>query len=69
VEEMAWILIIEDEEKMARMLSRALREEGYSVEAAGEGREGFSRALDGSFDLHIVDCMFPERSEVQVTGA
>ena len=63
---MARILIIEDEEKMARMLTRVLREEGYSVEAAGDGREGFSRALDGSFDLLIVDWMLPERSGIQI---
>lgn len=64
--EMARILIIEDEEKMARMLSRILREEGYVAETAGDGRTGLSRALDDSFDLLIVDWMLPERSGVQI---
>jgi DNA-binding response OmpR family regulator len=43
--------MIEDEEKMAKMLSRVLREEGHVVETAGDGRTGLSRALDDSFDL------------------
>lgn len=60
------ILFIEDEEKVARLVSRVLREEGYAVETAGDGRSGFARALDGSFDLLIVDWMLPERSGVQI---
>ncbi len=60
------VLIIEDEEKMARMLTRVLREEGYVVETAGDGRTGLGRALDDTFDLLIVDWMLPERSGVQV---
>ena len=63
---MARILIIEDEEKMARMVARVLREEGYVAETAGDGRTGLGRALDDSFDLLIVDWMLPERSGVQI---
>ena len=66
---MARILVIEDEEKMARMLSRVLRGEGHVAETAGDGRTGLSRALDDSFDLLIVDWMLPERSGVQVVRA
>ena len=60
------VLIIEDEEKMARMLTRVLREEGYAVETAGDGRTGLGRALDDTFDLLIIDWMLPERSGVQI---
>jgi DNA-binding response OmpR family regulator len=60
------VLIIEDEEKLARMLARVLREEGHIAETAGEGRTGFARALEDTFDLLIVDWMLPERSGVQV---
>lgn len=63
---MARILLIEDEEKMARALVRILREEGHAVEVAADGREGLSRALDDGFDLLIVDWMLPGRSGVQV---
>lgn len=63
---MARILVIEDEERMARALVRVLRGEGHVVEVAADGREGLSRALDDSFDLLIVDWMLPGRSGVQV---
>ncbi|WP_207956200.1 response regulator transcription factor [Rubrobacter marinus] len=63
---MARVLIVEDEEKMARALARVLREEGYAAEAVGDGRTGLARALDDSFDLLIVDWMLPGRSGVQV---
>ena len=64
--EMPRVLIIEDEEKMARMLARVLRGEGHVAETAGDGRTGLRRALDDTFDLLIVDWMLPERSGVQV---
>ena len=60
------ILIIEDEEKMARMLARVLREEGHVAETARDGRTGLKRAMDDSFDLLLVDWMLPERSGVQI---
>ncbi|MBV9453393.1 MAG: response regulator transcription factor [Rubrobacter sp.] len=60
------VLIIEDEEKMSRMLARVLRGEGHIAETAGDGRTGLRRALDDTFDLLIVDWMLPERSGVQV---
>jgi DNA-binding response OmpR family regulator len=63
---MARILIIEDEEKMARMHARVMREEGYVSETAGDGRTGLRRALEDSFDLLIVDWMLPERSGIQI---
>src|ERR671911_2850061 len=66
---MARVLIIEDEEKMARTLARVLREEGHVSETAADGRTGLSRALEDSFDLLIVDWMLPERSGVQIVRA
>jgi DNA-binding response OmpR family regulator len=63
---MSRVLIIEDEEKMARMLARVLREEGHVAETAGDGRTGLSRALEDTFDLLVVDWMLPERSGVQI---
>ena len=60
------VLIIEDEEKMARMIARILREEGHVAETANDGRTGLGRALSDSFDLLIVDWMLPERSGIQI---
>ena len=63
---MTRILFVEDEEKVAQMVTQLLREEGYAVETVGDGRSGFARALDGSFDLLIIDWMLPERSGIQI---
>jgi two-component system OmpR family response regulator len=60
------ILLVEDEAWMARMIARVLREEGYAVETAGDGRSGFSRAADDSFDLLVLDWMLPDRSGIQI---
>ena len=60
------ILIVEDEAKLARLISRVLSEEGYTSETAGDGRSGLSLALTGGFDLLILDWMLPDRSGVQV---
>ena len=63
---MPQILLIEDEEKMARTVARVLRDEGHVVVTADDGRTGFARALEDSFDLLIVDWMLPGRSGVQI---
>src|ERR687897_733990 len=60
------VLIVEDEALMARMLARVLREEGYAAETAEDGRSGFARAADESFDLLILDWMLPDRSGLQI---
>ena len=60
------ILIVEDETKLARLISRVLNEEGYAAETVGDGRSGLSRALTEGFDLLILDWMLPDRSGVQV---
>ena len=64
--EMKRILIVEDEAKLARLISRVLGEEGYVVVTAGEGRSGLSRALLEDFDLVILDWMLPDRSGIQI---
>jgi DNA-binding response OmpR family regulator len=60
------ILIVEDEARLARLIARVLREEGYAPETVGDGRSGLSRALTEDFDLLILDWMLPDRSGVQV---
>src|SRR5215212_7265343 len=63
---MKQILVVEDEEKLARLIARVLHEEGYAAETAGDGHLGPSRALTETFDLLILDWMLPDRSGVQV---
>ena len=51
------ILLVEDEEKLARMVELELQYEGYEVEKAFDGRAGLDRALSGEFDLVLLDIM------------
>src|ERR687893_700470 len=60
------ILVVEDEERLARLISRVLVEEGYAVETEASGRQALMRALADEFDLLIVDWMLPELSGVQL---
>jgi two-component system OmpR family response regulator len=63
------ILVVEDEEKLVRLISRVLREEGYAVETAGDGRSGLSLALNETFDLLVLDWMLPGHSGLQIVRA
>ncbi|WP_368257698.1 response regulator transcription factor, partial [Intestinimonas butyriciproducens] len=60
------ILLVEDEEKLARMVELELRYEGYEVEKAFDGRTGLERALSGEHDLILLDIMLPGMSGMEV---
>ena len=60
------ILLIEDEEKLARMVELELRYEGYEVEKAFDGRTGLDRALSGEHELILLDIMLPALSGMEV---
>jgi len=53
------ILLIEDDAEAAKFLVKGLRESGYSVDHAADGREGLFRATEGQFDLIVTDRMLP----------
>lgn len=54
------ILIVEDEKEIVRIVKLELEHEGYDVCAAFDGRSGLEAALEGSFDLILLDVMLPE---------
>jgi two-component system alkaline phosphatase synthesis response regulator PhoP len=56
------ILLIEDEQALRSTLSVRLRGEGYVVDTASDGVEGFEKATNLPFDLIILDIMLPYRS-------
>jgi two-component system alkaline phosphatase synthesis response regulator PhoP len=56
------ILVIEDEAALRLALSDRLRSEGYEVETAADGEQGWERARQGGFDLIVLDVMLPGRS-------
>ena len=53
------ILVVEDEQKMAKALSDGLEADGYSVRVAYTGEEGFYLLNAQPFDLAILDVMLP----------
>lgn len=63
---MASILVVEDEDKIARFIELELKHEGYEVEKAMDGRSGLERAENGSFDLVLLDVMLPQLNGFEV---
>jgi two-component system copper resistance phosphate regulon response regulator CusR len=53
------ILVVEDEKKLAEYLRRGLSENGYVVDVANDGVEARHLAVNGEYDLLILDVMLP----------
>lgn len=63
---MSKILLIEDEEKLARFVEMELRHEGYEVEKAGDGRTGLVMLESERYDLLLLDVMLPGLNGMEV---
>lgn len=63
---MTKILLIEDEEKLARFVELELVHEGYEVDKAFDGRTGLTMAQSGKYDLALLDIMLPELNGLEV---
>lgn len=53
------ILVVDDEPRMASILSRSLSEEGYAVDIAGNGQDALWRAGETVYDAIVLDVMLP----------
>ena len=62
----AKILVVEDEEKLARFIEMELGYEGYAVTKAFDGRTGLQMAETGEFDLVLLDIMLPGINGLEV---
>jgi two-component system copper resistance phosphate regulon response regulator CusR len=60
------ILLIEDEEEIADFLTRGLREEGYVVERAADGVDGWHRLRTESWDVVLLDWWLPGQDGLAV---
>lgn len=55
------VLVIEDDQRLARLVGRVLDEEGWGVDLAHDGETGLELLLRGSYDVAVVDWMLPGR--------
>ncbi len=60
------ILIVEDEEKIARFVELERQHEGYAAEKVQDGRTGLDKALSEPFDLILLDVMLPQLNGLEV---
>jgi DNA-binding response OmpR family regulator len=60
------ILLVEDEPSLVLTLVDRLQSEGYQVESAQDGDTGFERAVEGPFDLILLDVALPGRGGFDV---
>lgn len=63
---MGRVLVIEDEDRIGRLITRALENGGLSTERAATGPAGLQAALSGDFDLIVLDLMLPGMDGRQV---
>ena len=63
---MTQILIVEDEEKIARFVTLELEHEGYQVEHAADGRTAVDLALEHDYDLILLDVLLPQLNGMEV---
>ncbi|MEM7095985.1 MAG: response regulator transcription factor [Actinomycetota bacterium] len=63
------VLLVEDEERLARVVADGLHDEGIDVEVEHDGESGLWRATEGSYDAIILDIMLPKRNGYEVCRA
>ncbi len=63
------VLVIEDKESMAQMLSQALSAEGHQVIVARDGREGLQKFKESKLDIIITDLKLPHKSGLEILEA
>jgi DNA-binding response OmpR family regulator len=53
------LLLVDDDSELCGMMTEFFAQAGFQVECAGNGADGLARALNGAFDLAILDVMLP----------
>jgi two-component system, OmpR family, response regulator len=54
------VLVVEDERELLRIVSQALREDGYAVDEASDGESGLAKARSWDYDAILLDLMIPK---------
>jgi len=63
------LLVIEDDEAMSAYIVNGLREEGFTVDTADNGRDGLFLASDATYDVIVLDRMLPQMNGMAVLSA
>jgi two-component system OmpR family response regulator len=63
------VLLIEDDERLTRLVAQVLEEEGFAVDAAHDGGSGLELALRGVYDVAVIDWMLPVRDGPSICRA
>jgi DNA-binding response OmpR family regulator len=61
-----YVLLVEDERRLAQLIRRVLEEEGHTADVAYDGEEGLQMALEGTHDVIVLDVMLPEIDGIEV---
>lgn len=62
------VLVVEDQPDLLRNLARTIREEGYAVDTAADGKDGLAKAQDNDYDAIVLDVMLPKMDGWEVLG-
>lgn len=60
------ILVVEDEPRIARLIKRGLKEEGYAVDIAVDGLQALDKFEINNYDLIVLDIMLPKKDGLSV---
>ena len=63
---MSSVLVVEDDDRIARLVTRALENDGFAVQCAATGVDGLGAALARDFDMVVLDLMLPGMDGTQV---
>jgi DNA-binding response OmpR family regulator len=64
-----YILLVEDERRLAQVVRKVLEEEGHTVDVANDGEDGLAMAMDGSHDVIVLDILLPGMDGLEVCRA
>ncbi len=60
------LLVIDDDKKLCDLLSEYMGQEGFTIEATHDGKDGVAKAITGNYDLIILDVMLPGENGFEV---
>ncbi len=61
-----YVLVVEDERRLAQVIRRVLEEEGHTVDLAYDGEEGLAMAMEGCHDVIVLDILLPGLDGIEV---